>query len=126
MTYAMANIMLPILIKEDRSIEPLTEYISIQIAQCDVLPEKTDEGLIKKTLLEQINESIDRLKDKEKNVSQVVSDVLVKDNDINKDKESLRISMDDLLTRPPRIRHNTSFKNKPNRVKRRSAKQYSQ
>jgi len=159
MTYAMANIKLPILIKQDRSIEPLTEYISIQIGQCDLLPEKTDERLIKKSLLEQINESIDRLKykdvNKDKDVSEVlldkdkdkdVSEVLVKDKDKNvseflhldkdkdknvsdvldKDKESLRISLNDLLTRPPRVRHNTSFKNKPNRVKRRSAKQYSQ
>lgn len=49
----MANIKLPIYVNNDGSLEPMTEYITIQIEECKELPEKNNEN--NKSLMDEIH-----------------------------------------------------------------------
>ena len=54
--YVMANILMPIEVKPDGSIEPMTDYININITYCEKLPEKQNANNL--SILEQINNAI--------------------------------------------------------------------
>jgi hypothetical protein len=56
----MANIQIPIEILEDESFELMPEYISIQIENCDQLPEKKNLTNVQTSLLEQIKDAIEK------------------------------------------------------------------
>jgi len=56
----MANIQIPIEILEDESFELMPEYISIQIDNCDLLPEKKNLTNVQTSLLEQIKDAIEK------------------------------------------------------------------
>jgi hypothetical protein len=58
--YVMANILIPIEILEDESFELMPEYISIQIENCNKLPEKKNLTNVQTTLLEQIRHAIEK------------------------------------------------------------------
>jgi len=52
--YAMANIKMPILIKEDKTIEPMVDYIKMSFDICNELPEKNTNKHTYQSLLESI------------------------------------------------------------------------
>ena len=54
MSYVMANIKLPLLVKPDGDVMPLIDHISIDIERCDELPEKVDTNDAELSFMEQI------------------------------------------------------------------------
>lgn len=95
--YVMANIHMPVEIKPDGSIEPLTEYVRIDIEKCPVLPEK-DENMTDSSVMEQIQMAIQQ-----------------KESDSEEpDNVQLSITSDDInRVRAKKTRQNMSFKNVP-------------
>lgn len=100
--YVMANIHMPVEIKPDGSIEPLTEYVRIDIEKCPALPEK-DENMTDSSVMDQIQMAIQGLE---------------------QDNVQLSITPDDLnRVRAKKTRQNMSFKNVPKKNMRYTMKQ---
>jgi len=58
--YVIANIQIPIEILENEKLELMPEYISIQIQNCEQLPEKKNLTNVQSSLLEQIKDAVER------------------------------------------------------------------
>jgi hypothetical protein len=54
MSLIMANIKIPIELKDDTTITPMIEYISIDIEKCENLPEKVEISNVQKDFFEKI------------------------------------------------------------------------
>lgn len=105
----MANIKMPILVNNGK-LQPMSEYIKIEIEKCDELPPKSDDN--DTSLMGQINKILSRQNDNEN----------ITDNDTTNDNSNEPISnpifvlLDEIQSRRPiKSRQNMSFKNKSNR-----------
>jgi len=58
--YVMANVLIPIDISNDKDFQLMPEYIKIHIERCDQLPEKQNLPNVQNTLLDQINDAIEK------------------------------------------------------------------
>ena len=104
----MANIRMPIVVK-DGSLQPMSEYIKIQIEACDDLPEKnTDtDGSIMEKINRILAEQEDEIQPKKPN------------------EQNIFITKDELLeNRPKKHRKNLSFKNTSKTMSRYTMKNY--
>jgi hypothetical protein len=104
----MANIRMPILVK-DGTLEPLSEYIKIQIESCDKLPQKnTDtDGSIMEKINRILAEQEDEIQAKKQN------------------EPNLFITKDELLeNRHKKPRKNLSFKNTSKTMSKYTMKNY--
>ena len=101
----MANIRMPILVK-DGTLEPLSEYIKIQIESCDKLPQKNTDT--DGSIMEKINRILAEQED-----------------EIQTKKPNLFITKDELLeNRHKKPRKNLSFKNTSKTMSKYTMKNY--
>lgn len=129
----MANIKMPILVNNGK-LQPMSEYIKIDIEKCDELPPKSEEN--DTSLMGQINKILSRQND---NDTETDNDIITdndttSDNDTIADNDNIAVNDSDndnsnqpitnpifvLLdeiqnNRPIKSRQNMSFKNKSNR-----------
>lgn len=107
--YVMANIKMPIRINSDGTTEPLAEYISFELEECD----KPAENLKTRNVQAEFIENINRLFNTDRTIEKVPPLTLT----ITKQE----------MNRPPRKSavHNTSFKNIHNARSRHTIKNYS-
>lgn len=107
----MANIKMPILV-QNGSLQPMSEYIKIQIEACDELPEKNldTDG----SIMEKINRILAEQEDAE-----------TKPDTNEKQELQLTVTMDELLeNRFKKPRKNLSFKNTSKTMSRYTMKNY--
>ena len=125
----MANIKMPILVNNGK-LQPMSEYIKIEIEKCDELPPKSKENDI--SLMGQINKILSR---QNGNDTETDNDIIT-DNDTTSDNETMNVNdtatdndtsnqpitnpifvlLDEIQSRRPiKTRQNMSFKNKSNR-----------
>jgi len=99
----MANIKMPILVKNG-TLQPLSEYIKIQIEQCSELPEKNNDT--DGSIMEKINR-------------------ILAEQDNEKADLRLTVTNDELLeSKPKKHRKNISFKNTSKTMSRYTMKNY--
>jgi len=99
----MANIKMPILVKNG-TLQPLSEYIKIQIEQCSELPEKNNDT--DGSIMEKINR-------------------ILEEQDNEKADLRLTVTNDELLeSKPKKHRKNLSFKNTSKTMSRYTMKNY--
>jgi len=101
----MANIQMPIEIGPSGKIQPLSDYIKIQISKCEELPE-IDETMTNSSIMDQINRAIQETDECSESDSE-------EEHDDEEQEEKLMVFLDEIKnikTRKPRV--NISFKNK--------------
>ena len=76
MSYLMANIKLPIEVDKDGTINPMIDHISIDINNCETLPDKVDISIIKTEFLEKIKNLLG-FEQKQKHSPGEISDKLI-------------------------------------------------
>jgi hypothetical protein len=102
----MANICMPIRVNDD-GLEPLSEYIKIQIEPCEELPEKN--------------------KDTDGSIMEKINNILSKGQNINHETTvpSIFVTIDEILEqRPKKNRKNLSLKNTSKTMSRYTMKNY--
>ena len=122
----MANIKMPILVNNGK-LQPMSEYIKIDIEKCDELPKKNEDndtslmGQIDKILSQQNDNTADMV-DIDNNANDNTSENNVVDHSDQDDNSNQPISnpifvlLDEIQSRRPiKTRQNMSFKNKSNR-----------
>ena len=111
----MANIKMPILVNNGK-LQPMSEYIKIEIEKCDELPQKSEENDI--SLMGQINKILSRQNDNE--TMNINDTATYNDTDIDTSNQPITnpifVLLDEIQSRRPiKTRQNMSFKNKSNR-----------
>jgi hypothetical protein len=117
----MAKIKMPILVKNGK-LQPMSEYIKIDIEKCDELPPKSDDN--DTSLMGQINKILSRQTDNDttSDIETMNVNDTATDNDTDNDTSNqpttnpIFVLLDEIQSqRPIKTRQNMSFKNKSNR-----------
>lgn len=105
--YVFANIKLPILIKENKTIEPLVEYINMSFEPCKELPEKNRSSHNYSMLLQSILSTISE--------EEVVMTEKGEEEEVRIEADettpSILIQKDEIQSRQKQL-HNITFRNK--------------
>ena len=116
--YVMANIKMPIKVNADGTTEPLAEYMSFQLEECEKPPENLKPRNVQSDFIENINRLFNIHQD-EKNSS--IIEPHKKESPI-----VLTVTKEEINKRPKKsAAHNTSFKNIHNARSRHTVKNYS-
>jgi hypothetical protein len=110
----MANIKMPILVNNGK-LQPMSDYIKIDIEKCNELPKKSEENNI--SLMDQINNILSQQNDSNNEKLLYETDNNNTISDGNKPTtNSIFVLLDEIQSRRPnKKRQNMSFKNKSNR-----------
>lgn len=119
--YVMANIKMPIKVNADGTTDPLAEYMSFELEECD----KPDANLKPRNVQSEFIENINRLFNIHQNEQN--SSVIEPLKNIEKEPPiALTITKDEINRHPKKsAAHNTSFKNIHNARSRHTIKNYS-
>lgn len=117
--YLIANIKIPIEVKENGSIEPLKDYIDIEFSKCSALPKKQDSQVnyafvmnnIKNLLSEETEEKVPDEKEKE----------ALEEKEEQK-REEIMVLKSEIKNKVLKNNFNTSFKVKPKPIHKYSLK----
>jgi small-conductance mechanosensitive channel len=111
--YVFANIKLPILIKENKTIEPLVEYINMSFEPCKELPEKNTSSHNYSMLLQSILSTISEEVNTEKGEEEKKEKTMEEEVKIEADETtpSILIQKNEIQSRQKQL-HNITFRNK--------------
>ena len=109
MSYFIANIKIPLEIKEDDSFDPMIDYISVEIEKCEKLPEKVDISIVQTNFFQQIKSLL---------LTQTpVIENEIKDKNINNQVVLVTEELNKINTKDKRKIKNITFKNYSEKTK---------
>ena len=120
-TILFANVKIPIEVKEDGTIEPLKEYITIEFSKCNELPPKQNTAVNYSFLMNNIKEL---LNNDTKKTNTIEMSCQTYDYEFLKEEIKLKVLTSEIKNES-KIKKNTSFKTNPKQLFRHTIKNYS-
>jgi len=119
-TILFANVKIPIEVKDDGTIEPLKEYITMEFSKCNELPPKQETEVNYSFVMNNIKELLQN--DTKKTNSHEIS-CQTYENEFPKEEVQIMVLKSE-IKREHRTKTNTSFKSNPKQLLRHTIKSY--